>query len=360
MVLHHMIFKRRSELKIRIIWHILFWFVLCLSSIVLVKTSFDPYKDTPLGYLTPIRQTIGLMLVFYPFAYWVLPKILIKTWYFTMLYLFFLVLIYGIVDVIGEKSILFFCDTCKHAIQENHPDYLTVIQKTFIENILFKASNVGFFIHLFTGLLLPLTIKLSIDYYQAEQEKTQMELNFLKAQVHPHFLFNTLNNLYGLILHNRQEASAETVSRLSEYMRYSLENAPKETIALSEEITLIHNYIALESLRLNYTKIDFKAPQNIEQLEVPPLLFIPLIENAFKYHIDQKAAVIKILMEVDQGVLEFKIENEYDPRVKVAHQGGLGLQNLKKRLVVNFKNSHNYRVTKTERTYTAYLKLKLK
>ena len=178
--------------------------------------------------------------------------------------------------------------------EEKNPDYLNIIQKNLIDNILYKSSNIGLFFNLFSSLILPIAIKSSLGYYQfytktlqLEKEKVQLELNFLKAQVNPHFLFNTLNNLYGLIVHKRIDESAETVTRLSDFMRYSLENANKKSISLSEEIKLINNYIELEGLRLNNTKVTFTTNANENKKSLPPLLFIPLVENAFKYNIDK-------------------------------------------------------------------------
>jgi sensor histidine kinase YesM len=271
------------------------------------------------------------------------------------------------IEALGEKMVFYFCDSCSEMAKEKNPDYLSVIQKNIGVNILFKASNFWLFFQLFSGLILPIAIKSSLGYYQfyiknlqLEKEKVQLELSFLKAQVNPHFLFNTLNNLYGLIIHKRVDESAETVTRLSDFMRYSLENAYKKNILLSEEIKLIKNYIELESLRLNHTKVSFNINIDEENKKLPPLLFIPLVENAFKYSIDEKDSNIAINLEVKNNVLAFQIENVFNENKVKNEIGGIGLANLKKRLTLYFSDTFEYKVETKNSIYSVTLKLVLK
>ena len=266
----------------------------------------------------------------------------------------------------GEKMVFYYCDSCRLMAEEYNPDYLSVIQKSIIDNVLFKGSNFGLILNLFSGLILPIAIKSSLGYYQfytknlqLEKEKVQLELNFLKAQVNPHFLFNTLNNLYGLIIHKRVDESAETVTRLSNFMRYSLENASKSDILLSEEIDLIKNYIELEKLRLNHTQVTFKEDSPNSETSIPPLLFIPLIENAFKYNTDKKDTQISMELKVLGHTLDFSIENSFDDNLRKNDVGGLGLSNLKKRLDLYFPHKYVYKVEQENSAYKAYLKLNL-
>lgn len=261
------------------------------------------------------------------------------------------------IDAVGEKMVYRVCETCLEEVKAKDADYVSVMQKGIITNVLYRASNIGFFIHLFSGLLLPIAMKYAIDYYQSEKDKVQLELNFLKAQVNPHFLFNTLNNLYGLILHNRIDKSKETITRLSHFMRYSLENAHKKTISISEEIELIDNYVELERLRLNYTEVFFTKHTNHKNQDLPPLLFIPLIENAFKYNVDKADTSILIELRIHQNVIHLKVENTFD-ETRIKHEeGGLGLSNLKKRLDIYFPERYQYRVDIANSIYSASLTL---
>lgn len=365
MTLDSIIEQRNTSSIPRVVSHILFWVVLYSSSYFLIQASLGPYKETPLSYITPLRNTLGLALFFYPCMYVVVPQFLKKKrWLSFILSVVGLVILYVFVEALGEKLTFYFCDSCRLMAEEKNPDYLSVIQKSLGDNILFKASNFGLFFNLFSGLILPIAIKSSLGYYQVhnrnlqlEKEKVQLELNFLKAQVNPHFLFNTLNNLYGLIIHKRVDESAETVTRLSDFMRYSLENAHKKEISLSEEITLIQNYIELERLRLNYTEVFFTTEIDEEHQSLPPLLFIPFIENAFKYSVDTKGASIDIDIKVQHNELHFTIQNTFDPHKKPQESGGLGLSNVQKRLDVYFSDTYVYEVDTTDAIYKAYLKL---
>lgn len=368
MTFDNIIARRNSPGILRIVSHVLFWVVIFSSSYYFIKTSFDSYKETPLSYLTPLRHTMGLILFFYPLMYFLVPQFIrTRRWGVSIMYLATFVFVYVFMDAIGEKMVFYFCDSCSALAKDKNPEYLSVIQKSIGDNILFKASNFGLYFNLFSGLILPIAIKSSLGYYQfyiknlqLEKEKVQWELNFLKAQVNPHFLFNTLNNLYGLILHKRMDKSAETVTRLSDFMRYSLKNADKKHIPLSEEIELIKNYIELESLRLNHTEVSFDISIDDEYENLPPLLFIPLIENAFKYNHDKKGAGIWIKLKVHGNLLHFKAKNTFDMNKPKNEINGLGLSNLRKRLDLYFSDKYVYDVTIADSVYSAYLKLDLK
>lgn len=365
MILDSFIEKRNASKTFRIISHILFWLLLYFSSYYLSQTSFDAYNQTPLSYLAPLRSILELVLLFYPLMYVLIPYFFEKKrWVPFILYFILLLFFIILIEAIGEKLTFYYCDSCTAMAEKINPDYLSVIQKAVIDNILFKSSSVGLYFNLFSGLLLPIAIKSSLGYYQIhiknlelEKEKVQLELNFLKAQVNPHFLFNTLNNLYGLILHKRADASAETVTRLSDYMRYSLENANKKSILLSDEIALINNYIELESLRLNQTKVSFTTNVDTTDLTLPPLLFISLIENAFKYNADKKDTNLSINLSLNENTLQLEIQNTFDENRTKNEIGGLGLSNLKKRLDLYYADNYIYNVAIDNSVYKVSLKL---
>ena len=162
-----------------------------------------------------------------------------------------------------------------------------------------------------------------------------------------------------MVIHKRIDESAETITRLSDFMRYSLDNAHQKDISLSEEITLIQNYIELEKLRLNHTKVSFTTTIDHENKSLPPLLFIPLIENAFKYSVDKKETTITIDLQMQDNELHFTIQNTYDPQKSKQEVGGLGLSNLQKRLALYFSDTYVYDVTIEDSMYKANLKLTL-
>lgn len=367
MTLDNIIERRNSSLPTRVLSHVVFWVVLFISSFYIIKTSYSIYNDSPLAYLIPIRQLLGVIVVFYPLMYVSIPKFLIKkNWLIFLLQLSLLLLFHIFIEALGEKITFELCGSCRLIAEEINPDHLSVLDKPIIDNLLYKASNIGLYFNLLSSLVLPIAIKSSLGYYnvyiknlQLEKEKVQLELNFLKAQVNPHFLFNTLNNLYSLIIHENIDKSAETVTGLTNFMRYSLDNATKKSIQLSEEVQLLKNYIELEGLRLNHTKVIFTTNAEESKKSIPPLLFIPLVENAFKYNTDKIDTNILINLNIENDTLCVTIVNSFDKKNDKISSGGIGLSNLNKRLMLYFERKYNYKVTIEKAIYTAYLKLDL-
>lgn len=358
---------RNSHLGFRIASHTTFWLVLFSSSYFLILYSFDVYRSSPMAYLTPLRHIISLIAVFYPLMYFVLPAFTQKPrWVSFFLGIVILTFVYVFIEAAGEKMVFHYCDSCLQLGLQHNPEYISVIQKNIFHNILFKASNFQLFLQMASSLILPIAIKISLSHYQLhtknlelEREKVRLELNFLKAQVNPHFLFNTLNNLYGLIILERKEQSIHTVKRLSDFLRYTLDNAHQNEIQLEEEIELITNYVELERLRLNHTDVELEIEVSDPRKAIPPLIYIPLLENAFKYNIDRPNSHISIHLSMKDNLLYFKIQNGFDDAKKASSQGGLGLKNLEKRLKLYFGDKYVYKVRKQDGIYIAEVNLEL-
>jgi LytS/YehU family sensor histidine kinase len=224
----------------------------------------------------------------------------------------------------------------------------------------------GMLIGLIFSVSVPLAIKIAIQSFRQQiaaiklaKENVELEFNFLKSQVNPHFLFNSLNNIYGLILKKENDKAAGTVSRLAEFMRYTLHSPAIDQAPLQKEIKLLQDYIELEKIRLNYTTVTFELQvQNGNQL-LPSLLLIPLIENAFKYSADQLGAAITIQLVIKEIELQLIVTNTVDVNRQLHTGGGIGLQNLKKRLQLYYPDNYNYEATDTGQLYTTNLAINL-
>jgi len=142
-------------------------------------------------------------------------------------------------------------------------------------------------------------------------------------------------------------------------MRYSLENADRRSIPLKEEIELINNYIELEKIRMNHVEVSFVCEVQHGAYEIPPLLFIPLLENAFKYTSDKADSEIKIHMHEEEKMLNFSIQNSYNPDRKFQEKGGFGLSNLKRRLDLYYPNKYSLETSKEESVFRADLTFSL-
>jgi len=188
-------------------------------------------------------------------------------------------------------------------------------------------------------------------------EKSKTELLLLRTQINPHFFFNTLNNLYALTIKNSKQAP-EVILKLSDMMRYTIYEGEKETVKLKDEIEYLNNYIELHRIRYKKTvEITFKHEID-GNLSIAPLLYIILLENAFKHGIESLSenAFIHINLYEDQEFIFFKIENNFNPK-KITDSNGIGLQNLKRRLSLLYHQKHELTVDSTNSIYKATLKI---
>lgn len=197
---------------------------------------------------------------------------------------------------------------------------------------------------------------------ELERKNLKIELDMLRSQINPHFLFNTLNNIDALIRKDPERAS-ELLIKLSQEMRYMLYDSNTDKISLAAEVEFIKDYITLQKLRIkNPNFIELKMDGNFENIMIPPMLFIPFIENAFKYcsKVDSGKAV-DISLSVNDNELLFKSRNRYDPELKQNNlkRGGIGLEVVEKRLDLLFPDKHDFVITKTNDQFEVYLKINL-
>lgn len=184
------------------------------------------------------------------------------------------------------------------------------------------------------------------------------ELHLLKNQVQPHFMFNTLNNIYSLA-HRKSDKTAEVVAMLSEIMRYFVHEAGKEQVRLADEIKFIQNYIALESIRmLHPPEVHWSLHLPSDGTMLPPMLFIPFIENIFKHGITQSATRTEIFLtfQVTGSDLVFCSQNHFEPRAGQAVDG-TGLANLRKRLEILYGHTHDLVITDESGIFEVRLKI---
>ena len=195
-----------------------------------------------------------------------------------------------------------------------------------------------------------------------EREKLNSELAFLKNQISPHFFFNTLNNIYSLISINAED-SQKAVLKLSKLMRYLLYESEQGDTKLSSEIDFMNNYIDLMKLRMsNKISLTVEFSEVYKNISIPPLLFIPFIENAFKHGISfRENSFIRILMTYEDGVIIFRCANSLaiSGNGSTVDSSGIGLINVKKRLELLYPGKHELTINKTENTFEVLLNIKL-
>jgi two-component system, LytTR family, sensor histidine kinase AlgZ len=206
-----------------------------------------------------------------------------------------------------------------------------------------------------------------------ETEKLTAELQFLKAQINPHFLFNTLNNLYYLAF-TQSPNTTEVIAKLSQMMRYMIYDSNHNLVPLSKEIEYMENYISLEKLRLNNEiPINFEVKdyrpdiisdaKNTEGVLITPLILITFLENAFKHGVSNNAkdAWVNIKIELMDNTIFYTVENSLlaQKDEKRNEKSGIGLQNVQRRLDLSYPNRYDLKVDETNNRYTVNLKLQL-
>ncbi|WP_192348653.1 sensor histidine kinase [Algoriphagus sp. Y33] len=192
---------------------------------------------------------------------------------------------------------------------------------------------------------------------ELEVQNHAAELAMLKNQINPHFLFNTLNNLYGLCV-EKSDAAPEVVLMLSDMMRYTIYEGKENEVFLSKEVNYLESFLELHKLRhRSMPEIEFKIDV-ANGLKIAPLLFIVPVENAFKHGVEKltQDAFVRIALKADQKKLRFRVENNYDLETEIRGQG-IGLDNLKRRLELTYPGQHSLQITQKNGIYTLVLEI---
>ncbi|HVM88425.1 MAG TPA: sensor histidine kinase [Puia sp.] len=197
---------------------------------------------------------------------------------------------------------------------------------------------------------------------EIENEKLSTELSFLKSQINPHFLFNTLNNIYALA-EARSEKTGPAVMKLSSIMRYILTESKNDVVPLEKEIEFTSNYIEMQKMRLtNKSKVDFVINGDPIGKKISPLLFLPFVENAFKYGVStREESPICIQLNIGNDNLNFKVKNNkhLSSLLKPAETTGIGIGNIKRRLELLYHNRYKLNLNDDHNTYTVNLNISL-
>ncbi len=187
-------------------------------------------------------------------------------------------------------------------------------------------------------------------------------MNFLKAQINPHFLFNTLNNLYYLV-YTKSDNATEVIAKLSQMMRYMIYDSNHPKVQLDKELEYMHNYIALERLRLNNEiPIRLETEGDTAGIEIAPLIFITFLENAFKHGVssNRPGAWVDIHIGLDGKACIYTVENsKLDVSPNADGKSGIGLQNVRRRLELSYPGQYELKTEDSADRYKVQLKINL-
>lgn len=264
----------------------------------------------------------------------------------------------GILSIVVIAALLVWFRSLVHA-----PDFIPFdFQRRNKPNLFYF---IGIFFPLLMVILSSALFEISIiaaqsiqEAAQLKSEKLESELKFLKSQINPHFLFNSLNNIYTLTMLN-PDAAGESVLKLSEMLRYLLYECDAEKVALGRELAYLENYIALFSLKDDEPlNIKFDKPNVQEEMMIAPLLLIPFVENAFKHSQieDLENGWINIKLSNDNQQIYFEVKNSL-PQNEFAKDkvGGIGLNNVKRQLELIYPNKHTLSIDKNKTEFKVVL-----
>jgi len=209
-------------------------------------------------------------------------------------------------------------------------------------------------------VLLSMTLRISHRWRQAEKEKLTSQLSYLKGQINPHFLFNTLNSIYYLSLEKSAKAP-DAIIRLSNMMRFVISDANDNFVDLAKEISYVTNFIELQKLRLgNTASLSYKISGTTVEKRVAPLILIPFIENAFKHGVNpEELSCILVDIEIGDKELTLNVNNKKVHRHYTHVKSGLGIANAKKRLDYIYPGKHVLTINDEPKDYIVTLKLNL-
>ena len=336
---------------LRILQHLAFWVLSFILFLQLFKTGSKPEK---VDYVYTALFQLSLLPAVYINLELLLPK-----WGKKKRILFYLPSLAIIIILFSWINYNFFAEWSAKLL----PNYFFISYFTFKEIIFF------FTVYIIITSLLKLSkswfwvSELEKELLEKEKQKTEVELKALKAQINPHFFFNTLNNIYSMAL-DKDERLPDTILQLSDLMRYFLYESKDNFIPLEKELAVVNNYIALQKIRSDVQlNIEVKSSEQINRQQIAPLLLITFLENAFKHGAkgNAESSFIRIKTEIEKSRLLFSVENKKGlvDETKAGDHGGLGLENIKRQLELLYPKKHLLTIKNTKDNFAVHLQLDL-
>lgn len=344
-------------LQNRVLRHAIFWLAMLLIAPLTHDGGIEGIKE---AFIIRLVAMPTKMLSVYLLIYYLIPKFYQKRRYTLFITLFIvssilLTILYRINNVYIAESMLGVQD------KESILEIMTSVRWTYL----------GYFNRVYGFTFIFLILKTIKDQAvkqrqieQLEKEKTTAELNFLKAQIHPHFLFNTLNNLYALTL-DKSDDAPEVVAKLSEMLDYMLYQCNEPKVLINKEIELLKHYIDLEKLRYgDRLQLSFKHQVDNPSTQIAPLILISLVENAFKHGVSGalQQPEIQITLEVKNQVLNMHVFNTKAENIQsdaMSYKEGIGVKNIQRQLDLVYPERYVWTVKEEKDSYEVNLEVEL-
>lgn len=359
-------FKRYNTNRRYISWYeVLVWLIyVCIFKYAdHASSQYLPRLRENFPFPVLIVYSIATTLYVIPFYRWLGPLFLRRKWHVG---LFFFSLFYFIFLAKWINYCVSFV-----FLNLNHNPLMTLFYEKQYEWYAHSLGAKGFRL---TEIMIDLLAFISVMFmryaFDTEQKKHALErdnlvlqLETLKAQLHPHFLFNTLNSIYGMSL-NAETDTPAYILRLSDMMRYILYDCRQNLVPLEKDLEFMDNYLGMEKKRYPQANILFEVEAKGDGGQmIAPLLFIPFLENSFKHgaHRITDSGFIRGKLHTDGAQLQFDLSNSIilNTTEKRTHYGGVGIENVRKRLALYYPGSHHLQITQDNNTYTVHLKITL-
>lgn len=326
------------------------WMLLVVIPYVTTDQVFNllaPTYETTYLFLSLLLS--GVLIVSFYFNYiFLIPKFLLKKKYWT----YFSLLLLAIVMVLFLSGAIFiFSDFNPEVLAKTNPVIEKIIPVIIINALLLWLLTIA------SSILWAVYNRLK----QTESEKLSAQIASLKSQINPHFLFNTLNNIYAIVI-DSSPIAADMLDKLSEMMRYTMKDTQQDFVLLEDEINHIGNFIALQNLRLDKSvKLEYNILENVPSFHIAPMLLIPFIENAFKHGVNaEQKSYIKIKMAINETVFNLKVINsKVNIQRDISERSGLGIENTKHRLELIYPAKHLLTIDDTEKEFSVSLNINL-
>lgn len=331
-----------------IVYHLLVLMLLLVPHAI--YTNYIAKKDIELYFLNILVHNVFLLAIIYINLYYLIPTFLNRKKYLPY---FVLLAILVSLFIISSRQME---QTIQKALAYDKEPIIYFIVSTTVNIVQYLL--ISFFLF---NLKERIEQKKRLDAMQLE--KLQTEINYLRAQINPHFLFNTLNNLYGLAL-EKSDKTPDIIMRLSRMMDYMLYESEDAKVFLKKDIENIQNYVEIERIRQgNNAVINFEVQGEIGAQKIVPLLLLPLIENGFKHGINQQIrdAFLDVFVQVLPDSVELKVVNNYKTTDvdDDSQRNGIGLNNLRRRLELFYAGKYELTTTRLENRFEAFLKISL-
>ncbi len=330
----------------RILQHTLFWVSHLVFYAILYGSFEENYAQTFMQEF--IYLPVKIMFTYFT-LYYLLPRFLLPGNYLSF---FVWLTVASFVAGIAQRYVAFNFD---------YPLYFPMGLK---DEFFYFPKIVKMFVAIYPVTFFAVAIKLLKYWYVNQQEqqvlsqeKLQAELKFLKTQIHPHFLFNTLNNLYALTL-KKSERAPETVLKLSELINYMLYECTSDEVPLAKEIKFIRNYIDIEKMRYgDKLDVDLRVYGESSDRKIAPLILLPFVENCFKHGASEalQQSWVKLTVDIQPSLTMLKVENNKNPENGTSKKEGIGIQNVKRRLDLLYPGSHELKIINGEETFLVIL-----